>query len=337
VNVTVAGRVHEDDKWTAPAGTPTGGACNSRRYVYNGTRGQTYYSASQDASGFQPESVVNNVSWPKVTSDTPLWQVEIPIIAASDSVTTLACPGADPGGGPNVQIDPNVDYEIVGFLKVNLFDTDIGWSPPLDPAHLPWSADGSAGVDQDWGFASGQNAGVGHPDCYTAGTATASDLGTAMCQPCNVVRGRIAAVTDFLAADQLKSTLVHVTDAAQVNDPGGGGQLPPPPPSGSTPTPTLTPTPAPAGDGTFQGRQDFATGPVTQALVADLNGDGKPRTLWQLTPATRRSACCSAMATGRSSPTRTFRRGATRVASPSGTSMATAKWMWLLPIRTPKQ
>ena len=62
-----------------------------------------------------------------------------------------------------------------------------------------------------------------------------------MCQPCNVVRGRVAEVTDFVAADQIKSMLVHIADISKSNEDGGRGDPTPHDTSRALPTPAQLP------------------------------------------------------------------------------------------------
>src|SRR5581483_10657370 len=91
-------------------------------------------------------------------------------------------------------------------LKVNLFDADVGAAPPWNPAQIPdqygWGASGS---DRVWGFNRARDTKPTGPTCYPGGT----NSGAAECAPCNVVRGRVAEDTDYVATDQDGEVLVH--------------------------------------------------------------------------------------------------------------------------------
>jgi hypothetical protein len=155
--------------------------------------------------------------------------VQIPVIASSDEVAQLACPGGT-GQGEDPGVLTTSTYEIVGFVNVNLFDTDVGSPPPLNPSLLPLPSAASGG-DQVWGFANGSVPAAGHPDCYAGGGGTGADLSSPACTPCNLVRGRVAGEPDFIATEQGGAAGVHLVN-----------EVPTPPP---TPVPTAAPTPIP--------------------------------------------------------------------------------------------
>lgn len=192
----VATKPHGASACPADAGW---GACNSHRYVCNGVHGQTYFPEGRFAHGFRPQTTEANVTWPAVDPDTPLWRVQVPVIAPVGS-TTLDCPG---GTGPTAEdewVTTSKAYEIIGFLTVNLFDADIGWPPPLNPAEIPdtygWSTGGS---DTVWGLNRARDTNGAGPTCYSAGAASGS---APECAPCDLVRGRVARPTDYIPADQ---------------------------------------------------------------------------------------------------------------------------------------
>jgi hypothetical protein len=193
----VTTRPHSSSACASEAGW---GACNSRRYVYNGVRGRTYFPEARFAHGFQPRTTEAGTTWPPVDADTPLWRVQVPVIAPVGA-TALDCPGGTAAGAEDEWVAPARPYEIIGFLTVNLFDTDIGRPPPLNPGEL---ADGfgspAPDADRVWGLNRARDTTGAGPSCYAAGAAN----GVAPeCAPCNLVRGRVAVEIDFIAADQM--------------------------------------------------------------------------------------------------------------------------------------
>lgn len=73
----------------------------------------------------------------------PVWQIEVPIIAAQGPGGTF-CQGTAPGStgdspvpADEEPVNPDLPWEIVGFVEVNFYDTDIGLTPPAPPASLP--------------------------------------------------------------------------------------------------------------------------------------------------------------------------------------------------------
>ena len=93
--------------------------------------------------------------------NTPVWHIDIPVIAERGT-SGKACMNTD---GKQPDVAPSNSWEIIGFVKVNFYDVDIGQNPPNPPAGAQLSA---------------------HP--YTF-------LGNR----CNAVRGRIEAGNDFVA------------------------------------------------------------------------------------------------------------------------------------------
>lgn len=123
---------------------------------------------------------------------TPVWQIEVPVIASQGARGSF-CQGTAPDStGPSPvpaqedPVDPDLDWEIVGFVKVNFYDTDIGMDPPALPERYP---DGTA-------FPAALPSGS-HPFSFN--------------QRCNVVRGKVnGKVKTFRsgADDSKRSTLL---------------------------------------------------------------------------------------------------------------------------------
>lgn len=203
-NITVSTKEH-DYASCASASDHGWGACNSWRYVYNGVRGRTYFAADRFAHGLMPQSKENNVTWPAVNEDTPLWRVQVPVIAP-EGATVLNCPGGTAAGAEDPSVDSHLTYEVIGFLPVNLFDSDIAAAPPLSPTQIAdtygW---GESGSDRVWGLNRARDTNPTGPTCYPGGAGTASE-----CAPCNLVRGRVAREIDYLATDQEGEPLVNL-------------------------------------------------------------------------------------------------------------------------------
>ena len=95
-----------------------------------------------DASGRTPGA--GSPSMMEVITDLnmaliPIWQIEIPIIASQGAAGSF-CQGTAPGSSGTKPIpddedpvDPDLNWEIVGFVKMNFYDTDIGIDPPKLP------------------------------------------------------------------------------------------------------------------------------------------------------------------------------------------------------------
>lgn len=213
--LAVSTKSHDPAACPAAAGTGGNGwgACNSRRYVYNGVLGQTYFPAGRFDHGFTPAWTDGGITWPAANEDTPLWKVQVPIIGPRGS-KTLDCPGGTSAGAEDPWVDPGQDYEIVGFLMVNLFDEDIAAPPPLNPSQIAddhgW---GPSGSDRVWGLNRAPDGNPTGPTCYPPGDKANSPE----CAPCDVVRGRVAENADYVATDQAAEPLVSL-----VFDRGGG-------------------------------------------------------------------------------------------------------------------
>lgn len=61
---------------------------------------------------------------PGVTDDTPVWVTKVPVIAESSGGTPVAC--STDVNIADAKLDPNLSYEIVGFIEVTFFDVDVG-------------------------------------------------------------------------------------------------------------------------------------------------------------------------------------------------------------------
>lgn len=202
-----AGTKHHDEG--ACSGVPAAGlgwgACNSRRYVYNGVHARTYFPEERFGHGFRPGAIESSVTWPAVSPATPLWRVQIPVIAPRGE-STLECPGAAATGADDPWVSSHREYEIIGFVPMNLFDTDVGAPPPLNPSlitHDSWDENGS---DTVWGFNRARDAAPEEPTgAVSTGPGRVSRDGG-----CNAVRGRVAKETDYLAMDQTGTSAVSL-------------------------------------------------------------------------------------------------------------------------------
>lgn len=140
--------------------TPERGVCNSRRFVAD--------TANSAGPGlpylpFKPA--------PGINDRTPVWEVRIPVIAnvAEDAA---AC-SSDFSSMPDPIPTDADEFEIIGFVKVHLFDVDIGSpSPPLPSVPKGLEAAGA------WGF---KYSIMGGED------------------QCNLVRGRVSCGSSLLA------------------------------------------------------------------------------------------------------------------------------------------
>lgn len=87
--------------------------------------------------------------------ETSGWSVPIPVIANADSSAT-ACGEVDP------PVSPGAQWQVIGFIHINIFDADIGADPPRKPAPLfeRGAVDSCSGLMPDfdafpvaeWGF-----------------------------------------------------------------------------------------------------------------------------------------------------------------------------------------
>lgn len=102
---------------------------------------------------------------PGINDRSPVWEVRVPVIA-NVSPEAEACGSTSSGTYDPAVIDAD-EFEIIGFVKLHLFDVSIGYYSPGMPANPPGLA--AAGA---WGFS---------PNQY-AGTSA----------QCNLVRGRVS-------------------------------------------------------------------------------------------------------------------------------------------------
>ncbi len=137
------------DCQTAPVRTH--GLCNSKRYTYRNRSGVC-------GGGFEYSCVSGNCD-----VDGSVWRVMIPVIADPNAA---GC-NLD-GTTEDYEIDPAQPLEIVGFVYANIFDVDVGFDPPANPACPPSPYSPANEITRPWGFEVG-------------GTPTR----------CNLVRGRV--------------------------------------------------------------------------------------------------------------------------------------------------
>jgi hypothetical protein len=143
-------------------------------------------------------------------ADIRIWQVKVPVIA-NVSPSAQSCTGVGGNLGPDPQIKSTDEWRIIGFLRLNLFDNDIGQAPPAPPGPA-WNTN-NAGEDDirvcDYGADSDAN---GVPDRYPWGfnptyrppaSGDPSDPPADMGAPrnCNMVRARVACDPGLVAGD----------------------------------------------------------------------------------------------------------------------------------------
>lgn len=166
-------------------GQPGYGACNSRRYVFNGVRAGEYLFNACDGNGFQPSANLDSIFTPAADSNTTLWKVKIPIIAEVGS-QAASCKGMN-GSSDDPQVDAAKDYVVIGFTEADIFDTDIGWDPPVAPTNVEPNVCGA--ILENWGF-------------NETGDSTTSG------GPCDLVRGRTTCDNVFIASSTTSGVLL---------------------------------------------------------------------------------------------------------------------------------
>jgi len=144
----------------------THGLCNSKRFAQTST-------GSTCVAGYQFTCPAS----PGGCDDWPVWRVLVPVIASHGAAST--CMGVD-GSTEDYPIDPAAPQEIIGFVRMTIFDVDIDEpAPAYPPGCLPNPA---SAPGMPWGFSSG-GAGTGFKcnlvraivDCDTSGLQTSAN------------------------------------------------------------------------------------------------------------------------------------------------------------------
>ncbi len=143
-------------------------------------------------------------------SEIRVWQTHIPIIA-NVSPTATPCTGVNGHTGPDPQIDHTDEWRIIGFIRNNFFDNDIGKPPPKPPG-AAYNTNSGGYEDIRVCEYDSDNDGNGVPDRYPWGfnpTFKAAPMNDPSGAPvemgaeqnCNMVRGRVACDPGLVAGD----------------------------------------------------------------------------------------------------------------------------------------
>ncbi len=132
-------------------------------------------------------------------TEMPVWQPLVPVIADGRNINSVssgdlptACPGS--GTDPSIVMDSGspIEYEIIGFVKVNVYDVDIGNEPPtFPPNRAPFaSANG-------WPFRGDlYNYDEDPYESLNGISAFDDNHPWAFKQPCNLIRTRLVCAQD---------------------------------------------------------------------------------------------------------------------------------------------
>jgi len=156
----------------------TFGLCNSRRYrmkygspatpnvaeyVNNCTGPVNYFGADANCTCL-------------TSASSPVWRVFVPVISDPTLDPALGCRSASNPSDHPLNAASGHAFEIVGFVRMTIFDTDVGDPPPVYPTGCTPDPLAPGHANQPWGF----------------------EIGGAL-TPCNLVRGRVDCATDFVS------------------------------------------------------------------------------------------------------------------------------------------
>ncbi len=137
---------------------PGWGTCNSLR--------QRWGNWTNPATPYHPPDVPISFSIGQV----PVWQ---PMVAVIADPAGAGCQGIE-GSSSDPAMQSDHPYEVIGFVKLNVYDVDIGQDPPSYPDPYGAYATGlTVNADYPWGFNAGR---------------------------CNLVRTRLACDNSFVAS-----------------------------------------------------------------------------------------------------------------------------------------
>ena len=228
------------DRWFVQTSTPTNSITLSGQGYMQGYANEGYpweWAFTDSESGmwscdelppYMPCNIAGNPGYPEGGESAPpswhkrlydhlawqtkIWQPKIPIIADM-SANAQPCQGIGGSVAPDPVVDPTHDWRIVGFIRANIFDNDIGKPPPKPPGPS-WESNPvsggaepktcnyeSADVDgngepdrQPWGF----NPGYRPPP---PGDPSGAPANRGAERNCNMVRGRVACDPGLIAGD----------------------------------------------------------------------------------------------------------------------------------------
>jgi hypothetical protein len=175
-----------DNRGPGCIGSPTRpdfGTCNSMRFGWGYPELYTANTWTTFLNFSPPNLPVNYLPLSASAFETlPVWKVRIPVIASRQGE---ACQGIL-SRTSEAAVDPNLDYEIVGFVPLAVFDADLGHAPPEFPG---------TGI-YDNPFRVSASAMSNHPGAHFGFTIDNAP------RNCNVVRTKIICGTDFVASSQ---------------------------------------------------------------------------------------------------------------------------------------
>ncbi len=175
-------------QWIMKEGASAEGLCNSKWARFSNFKlrdlppGSTY-----STDGFLLDAQVSRESG--ISDSTKVWAVNIPIIGdfAENAIGCHSRTEPNAWGAPALpfdsSVDPNGNYQIVGFVKGYIYDVDVGQTlPNVEFDYAP----GIKHSVVNWGFQSGQ-----------------FDSGDPYANQCNVVRGRLACERAYLGSSDM--------------------------------------------------------------------------------------------------------------------------------------